>query len=68
MSVSIDRTPDAHFPAWIVRLRVGRSWFQVHNIVHPDFWVHWWTMFRGKRAWAIRWYVRHLVIWLETSV
>ena len=49
------------YPAWMVRVRIGGQWWQVYNIMAPSFWRDWWDMWDGKRAWALRWHVRHLV-------
>jgi len=41
--------------AWNI---LGSVWF-VANPLNPGFWHHIWTMWKGKRLWAIRWYFRH---------
>lgn len=68
MVVMITTQENRKYPAWLVRARVGTQWYEVVNVTHPRFWADWWTMWQGKRAWALRWYGRHIVRRCEPSI
>lgn len=51
-----------HYPGWMSLWRVRGTTWRVANLLDPRCWAHIWTMWRGKRLWATRWYIRHAVI------
>jgi hypothetical protein len=61
MILMITTQENRKYPAWMVRVRIGDQWWQVHNIAAPSFWRDWWDGWRGRRAWALRWHLRRLV-------
>lgn len=61
MYLTLTTRPDRDYPAWLVRVRIGDTTYVIANVFHPGFWAHWWTMFPGKRIWALRFWVRHIV-------
>lgn len=43
----------------MIRVRIGSSWFVVYTFAHWMFWCDWWVGWKGRRLWAIRWFLRH---------
>ncbi len=46
---------------WVIFVTIGQRVWRVTNIGNPRFWPYLWTMYRGKRAWAIWSHVRHMI-------
>lgn len=61
MYLALTTRPNRKYPAWLVRARMGDTWYEVTNVLHPGFWADWWVMWEGKRLWALRFHLRHIV-------
>lgn len=68
MFLLITTRENRKYPVWLVRARVGDRWYEITNVLHPRFWADWWDGWRGRRAWALCWYARHLVRRIDPSI
>ncbi len=60
----IDCRDPRHFPPWLPVYRVAHHHYMVYDLFAPDFWRWLWWGWEGRRFWAIRWHLKHVIVHL----